>query len=263
MLYQALVGVWPGNTDARLVARMQAYAVKAAREGKEETNWTDPNETYEAALRAFVAGLLDPTISAGFLTSFGAFAARTTLLGALNSLSQLALKILSPGVPDFYQGTELWDLSLVDPDNRRPVDFSARRSFLAEGRLPWDKLASRWQDGRIKLAVTHALLALRQGLPELFRHGTYDPIEAAGQHADHVVAFARGGKKERVVVAVGRHFAPLTDGGRRWPSGWKATLSLPPGTYRNVFDSTPARHENDVSVATLFATCPISVMQRV
>ncbi|HEY3223216.1 MAG TPA: malto-oligosyltrehalose synthase, partial [Pseudolabrys sp.] len=260
MVYQALVGAWPDKTDAQLVARMQAYAVKAAREGKEETNWTDPNEAYEATLHAFVAGLLDPTISAGFLASFEAFAARTTLLGALNSLSQLALKSLLPGVPDFYQGTELWDLSLVDPDNRRPVDFSARRSFVAERRLPWDTLASRWQDGRIKLAVTHALLALRQGLPDLFRYGTYEPIEAAGPHAGHVVAFARAWKKERLVVVVGRHFAPLTDGGRLWPSGWEATLPLPPGKYRDIFEPASG-HRNEVSVANLFGNVPISVMQ--
>ena len=261
MLYQALVGAWPGKTNTELAARMQNYAVKAAREGKEETNWTDPNEAYEAALRTFVAGLLDPTISAGFLTSFEAFAARTTLLGALNSLSQLALKSLLPGVPDFYQGTELWDLSLVDPDNRRPVDFSARRSSLDGGRLPWDILVSRWQDGKIKLAVTHALLALRQGLPDLFRHGTYEPIEAAGPHAGHIVAFARATKKERLVVAVGRHFAPLTDGGRRWPSGWQATLPLPPGKYRDIFEPAEAGHRNEVCTSTLFANLPISVMQ--
>jgi len=261
MVYQALVGAWPGKTDAELVGRTQNYAVKAAREGKAETNWTDPNEAYEAALRAFVAGLLDPAISAGFLASFETFAARTTLLGALNSLSQLALKSLLPGVPDFYQGTELWDLSLVDPDNRQPVDFSARQSFLTEGRLPWDTLASRWQDGRIKLAVTHALLALRQGLPDLFRHGTYEPIEAAGPHAGHVVAFARAWKKQRLVVVVGRHFAPLTDGGRLWPSGWEATLPLPFGKYRDVFDPAAAGHRNEVSVATLFATLPVSAMQ--
>ena len=105
---------------------MQAYALKAAREEKQETSWTDPNETYETALAGFVARLLDPQISAGFLGSFKKFAERAALLGALNSLSQLALKVTLPGVPDFYQGTELWDLSLVDPDNRRKVDYAAR-----------------------------------------------------------------------------------------------------------------------------------------
>jgi (1->4)-alpha-D-glucan 1-alpha-D-glucosylmutase len=109
--------------------------------------------------------------------------------------------------------------------------------------------------------VTHALLALRQGLPDLFRYGTYEPIEAAGPHAGHVVAFARAWKKERLVVVVGRHFAPLTDGGRLWPSGWEATLPLPFGKYRDVFDPAAAGHRNEVSVATLFATLPVSAMQ--
>jgi len=109
--------------------------------------------------------------------------------------------------------------------------------------------------------VTHALLALRQDLPDLFRHGTYEPIEAAGPHAGHIVAFARATKKERLVVAVGRHFAPLTDGGRRWPSGWEATLPLPPGKYRDIFEPAAAGHRNEVCTSTLFANLPICVMQ--
>ncbi len=108
--------------------------------------------------------------------------------------------------------------------------------------------------------MTHALLALRQGLPDLFRYGTYEPIEAAGPHAGHVVAFARAWKKERLVVVVGRHFAPLTDGGRRWPLGWEATLPLPPGKYRDIFEPASG-HRDEVSVANLFGTVPISVVQ--
>src|SRR4029079_3151965 len=124
MIYQTLVGAWPGQITDSLMTRLQAYALKAAREGKEQTSWTNPNEAYETALAGFIAQLLDPKVSAGFLGSFEKFARRPALLGALNSLSQLVLKATLPGVPDFYQGTELWDLSLVDPDNRRPVDFS-------------------------------------------------------------------------------------------------------------------------------------------
>jgi (1->4)-alpha-D-glucan 1-alpha-D-glucosylmutase len=262
MLYQVLVGAWRGNTDAQLVARMQRYALKAAREGKEETDWTDPNEAYETALREFVAGVLDPKISAGFLGSFEEFAARTTLLGALNSLSQLVLKTMLPGAPDFYQGTELWDLSLVDPDNRRPVDFSEQRGFLAASHLSWDTLAAEWRDGRIKLAVTRELLRLRHSLSNLFRQGTYEPIEANGSHARHVIAFARTWKKDSLVVAVGRHFAPLTERGRRWPSVWEATLPLPPGNYVDIFGRSSVGHRNEVSVSSLFQTIPISVMRR-
>jgi (1->4)-alpha-D-glucan 1-alpha-D-glucosylmutase len=263
MLYQALIGAWPGKTDGSFVARMQGFALKAAREGKQETNWTDPNEAYEAALRAFVAGLLDPKVSAGFLTSFGDFAARTALLGALNALSQLALKIMLPGVPDFYQGTEFWDLSLVDPDNRRLVDFSARPDIFTASQPPWPALAAKWQDGGIKLAVMREMLRLRHRLPELFRQGTYEPVEAEGSHASHVIAFARVWKKDRLVIAVGRHFASLTDGGRHGPSVWDARLPLPPGKYREIFGPGSADHQYEVDVANLFHIIPISVMRRV
>ncbi|MBN8919666.1 MAG: malto-oligosyltrehalose synthase, partial [Rhizobiales bacterium] len=131
MLYQALVGAWAlGGPDETFVARMQAYAVKAAREGKQETSWTHPDEAYEAALTGFAEAILDPSQAPDFVGSFGGFIDRLALVGALNSLSQLTLKTMMPGVPDFYQGTELWDFSLVDPDNRRPVDFVTRGEML-------------------------------------------------------------------------------------------------------------------------------------
>ncbi len=262
MLYQALIGAWPEKRDGNFIDRMQAYALKAAREGKEETSWTNPNEVYEAALRDFVAKLLDPETSAAFLTSFGNFATRVTLLGAFNSLSQLALKILLPGVPDFYQGTEFWDLSLVDPDNRRPVDFRSRRDFLAEGRRDWTKLAAHWQDGRIKAALTLALLQVRHDAAEVFRNGTYEPLETAGDHAPHVIGFTRGRQSDRLVMAVGRHFAPMTDGGRHWASQWNATMRLPPGRYRDVLGALPDTHAGELSLSRSFQDIPISVLRR-
>ena len=131
MLYQTLLGVWPlDQRDDALLERMQAYAVKAAREGKQETSWLNPNEAYEAGLRTFIARILDRSVSVEFLSSLENLAQRVSLLGALNSLSQITLKATMPGVPDFYQGTEFWDLSLVDPDNRRPVDFAERAAVL-------------------------------------------------------------------------------------------------------------------------------------
>src|SRR3954447_8094735 len=133
MLYQALIGAWPlDGIDRGFVERMQSYALKAAREGKEQTSWLAPNEIYESGLKNFLARILDRTNSAAFLDSFAAIARRAALIGALNSLAQLALKAMMPGVPDFYQSTELWDFSLVDPDNRRSVDFAARNAALAE-----------------------------------------------------------------------------------------------------------------------------------
>src|SRR5262249_55986847 len=148
----------------------------------------------------------------------------------LNSLSQLTLKATMPGVPDFYQGTEFWDLSLVDPDNRRPVDFSARAAALDRlgAMSDWAALAATWPDARIKLALTRALIALRDEHVALFADGGCRPVEVKGRHRDHVVAFARTSGRDAIVVAVGRLFAPFTEGGRHWPAAkdWDAALAL-------------------------------------
>src|SRR5260370_17876341 len=162
IIYQALLGAWPtSGPDQSLVERMQAYAIKAAREGKEQTSWVDPEERYETGLTQFVRGILDRSRSDDFIKSFGEFAGRVTLMGALNSLVQVTLKATMPGVPDFYQGTEFWDLALVDPDNRRPVDFSARALQPLAKSASWRSLAKAWPDGRIKLALTARVLAVR------------------------------------------------------------------------------------------------------
>jgi (1->4)-alpha-D-glucan 1-alpha-D-glucosylmutase len=219
MLYQALIGAWPlAERDEPFLERMQAYALKAAREGKQETSWLNPHAAYEAGLRTFLERILDPELSAEFLGSLQSFTQRTSLLGALNSLSQITLKATMPGLPDFYQGTELWDFSLVDPDNRRPVDFAARAAALAGLETPdWTSLAQTWTDGRIKLAWTRHLLKLRAELADVFARGDYQPLEVIGPHRDHVIAFARRHGGDAAVVAVGKLLAPLTQGGRVWP----------------------------------------------
>jgi len=229
MIYQALVGSWPDTMDDTFPARMKAYALKAAREGKRETSWTAPNEDYEAALDAYVGALLDGTRSRPFLDSFGAFAKRTALLGALNGLSQLTLKTLGPGVPDFYQGTEFWDLSLVDPDNRRPVAFDDRRAAMDSSNEDYQALAADWHSGGIKLALTRKLLGIRRQHADLFRNGDYEGLDVSGPHAAHVIAFSRRWKRTRIVVALGRHFAALSDEGRRWPNGIDATVAVADG----------------------------------
>ncbi len=262
MIYQTLVGVWPGQITEDLVSRVQAYALKAAREGKQETSWTDPNESYETALAGFIARTMDPQVSAGFLRSFEKFAQRVALLGALNSLSQLAIKATLPGVPDFYQGTELWDLSLVDPDNRRPVDFSRRGELLQARESEWTDLASAWSDGRIKFELTRRLLKLRRELPDLFEAGDYQPLEAAGPHGGHVIAFSRGQKSRQAVVAVGRHFGPVTNGGRDWPRAWEATLNLPTGIYEQVLGLPGDVWTGTVAVSHLFACLPVNILLR-
>ncbi|HEY7302071.1 MAG TPA: malto-oligosyltrehalose synthase [Xanthobacteraceae bacterium] len=267
MLYQALLGAWPlEGPDDEFLQRMQAYAIKAAREAKEQTSWLDPNLRYEEGLMSFIEQLLDRDRSAHFLAAFEAFARRAALLGALNSLSQLTLKLTIPGVPDLYQGTEYWDLSLVDPDNRRPVDFAARTAALAAiGEAPdWRSLVEAWPDGRIKLALTRALLSLRQRFAELFTHSGYHAVEVIGPQREEVVAFARSSGRDAIIVAVGRLFARATEGGRRWPSGaaWNAALDLEGfAPVRSVLGAGAIFDGRQVAVRDLFDPIPIAVIE--
>ena len=265
MIYQALIGAWPLNgTDDDFVSRMQAYVVKAAREGKQQTSWMNPREDYEAALTRFVTDILDPAQSSGFISNFAAFARRAALIGALNSLSQLTLKATIPGVPDIYQGTEFWDLSLVDPDNRRPVDFAAReQATIALVAEPPSARVASWPDGHIKLALTLRLLALRRQYPDIFTDGRYEPLAVSGPDSDHAIAFARIHRREAIIVVAGRHFAQISDGGRHWPdfSTWNAVLDL--RGYRGVRtwlgqnqipSATP-------SIGSLLAARPVAILQ--
>ncbi|WP_462329903.1 malto-oligosyltrehalose synthase [Thiohalocapsa halophila] len=207
LFYQTLLGVWPlaattgddaaalpdDETLAALRERVAAYMLKAAREAKLHTAWTNADADYEAALTAFVEAALDPGRSSAFLADFAAFARPLSHLGLLNSLAMTLLRLTAPGVPDIYQGTELWDLSLVDPDNRRPVDFDRRGSLLEGLRTETQDRAPDWlaADGRAKLHLIHRVLALRGQDPTLFADGDYRPLEVSGPHAEHVCAFAR------------------------------------------------------------------------
>ncbi len=259
MLYQTLLGAWPLQEPAGpgFVERIQAYALKAAREGKEETSWLNPHEAYESGVNDFIARILDPEISREFLDSLDGLAPRIARLGTLNSLSQLTLKATLPGVPDFYQGTEFWDLSLVDPDNRRPVDFDARYAALSALQTPdWRDLAGSWPDGKLKLAWTRHLLELRNALPDVFARGEYHPLEVRGAHAKHVIAFVRRHGREAVIVATGRLFAPLTQAGREWPAldGLDATVDLAGYAAPGVAGST-------LPLAQAFQGLPVVVIR--
>ncbi|CCE03309.1 malto-oligosyltrehalose synthase [Bradyrhizobium sp. STM 3809] len=257
MLYQTLVGIWPAKGwDDSLPDRLQAYALKAAREGKEETSWLNPNEGYEKGLRSFIERILDRERSAEFLQSLETVARRVVLLGALNSLTQLTLKATMPGVPDFYQGTEFWDLSMVDPDNRRPVDFAAREQALRNSERPdWAELADHWPDGRIKLAWTRHLLELRNAMPSVFTDGSYQPLEVTGRHADHIIAFARRRGRDAVIVVAARTLAPFTDNGRVWPhaDAFDAEVHVPGYTAPNIQDGT-------LSVSSILTHLPAAVL---
>jgi (1->4)-alpha-D-glucan 1-alpha-D-glucosylmutase len=267
IVYQALLGAWPlAGVDADFIERMQAYAIKAAREGKQQTSWLAPDERYEAGLADFVQRVLDRERSATFIDGFDTFARRVALMGALNSLAQLVLKATIPGVPDFYQGSEFWDLSLVDPDNRRPVDFAARASALASiGEAPdWRALASTWPDGRVKLALMRELLALRQELADLFTHGSYRPLDVIGPHRREIIAFARLGERNAIVVVSGRLFGRATQEGRRWPpsQAWNASV-LAEGfsAMRNLLAAGKPLPGPRLPVADLFDVLPIALLQ--
>jgi (1->4)-alpha-D-glucan 1-alpha-D-glucosylmutase len=266
MLYQALLGAWPlEGIDKAFVERMQAYAIKAAREGKERTSWIAPDERYEAGLTAMVAALLDRGRSPDFLDGFDAFAKRVALIGALNGLTQVALKLTIPGVPDLYQGTEFWDLSLVDPDNRRPVDFRAREAALRslQPQPDWAALAQSWTDGRLKLALTHTLLALRRQWPQLFAGGDYRPLEVRGPDRDEIVAFARTHGDDALVLVIGRRFGRATDAGCAWPQGktWEASISLVGfRSMRGLLPTSDAIAGPEAPVADLFGAIPVAVL---
>ncbi len=217
LLYQILVGAWPIETE-----RVLTFMEKAAREAKVHTSWTQPDTDYEKAFLEFVKAVLDDR---EFRSDLEKFVSSLVEPGRINSLSQVLIKLTAPGVPDFYQGTELWDLSLVDPDNRRPVDFDLRRLLLSElGKLSPEEIMARMDDGLPKLWVIHKSLELRKRLPEVFLSGDYRPMKALGQKADHVVAFFRG---ENVGAVVPRLMLTM-DG--EWQDTW---LEIPEGQWHN------------------------------
>jgi len=267
MIYQALLGSWPmGERGQDFVERIKAYAVKAAREGKEQTSWLHPDDRYEEALCAFLDQLLDHRTSAAFIQSFDAFARRAALIGALKSLTQTVLKATLPGIPDFYQGTEFWDLSFVDPDNRRSVDFAARQSSMSEmaDHPDWGDLADRWPDGRIKLALIRRLLGFRQRLAPVFAHGDYRPLSIAGPHRDEVLAFARSKPPDAVIVVVARLMQRSSDGGRRWPKGdaWNVSVAVEGfWSLRNGLTDAKVNDLPALPLSELFAQIPVAVLQ--
>ena len=220
LFYQTVVGTWPfalrppgydGLTAFR--DRVAEYMLKAAREAKGHTSWAAPDEAYETALRQFVERTLNADYHRPFLDDVFAFVERIAPAGAINGLAQTLLKLTAPGFPDIYQGTERWDLSLVDPDNRRRVDFAALDADIDKDRALSERLAS-WRDGGIKQALIQSVLAARRDHPALFAAGTYVPLAATGRFAEHLFAFARIGGDDAAVVAVPRLIAGMASDAR-------------------------------------------------
>jgi (1->4)-alpha-D-glucan 1-alpha-D-glucosylmutase len=247
LLYQTLLGAWPpaapaGAGLAPFRDRVAAYMQKATKEAKVHTSWVNPNEEYDAAIAQFVSRLLPDTPDDAFLNDLLALERRVAFFGTFNSLAQVLLKLTCPGVPDLYQGTELWDFSLVDPDNRRPVDYGKRRELLAEleGQIERaghdltplvSELLANLPDGRIKLYLIYKTLNFRRAHEGIFAQGDYLPLEAAGCNRDHVCAFARLAGDELVVVIVPRLVVRLTSGVEQPPLGsdvWGKTRLLMP-----------------------------------
>jgi (1->4)-alpha-D-glucan 1-alpha-D-glucosylmutase len=284
LFYQAMVGVWPvapSDTGefAQLRDRVAAYMQKAIKEAKVHTSWVSPNEAYDRAVDEFVRQVLDPEVNGGFLNDFSQFHAPIATAGMVNSLAQTLFKMTAPGVPDFYQGTELWDLSLVDPDNRRPVDFARRKSLLGSvGQLDakscasaFRELLSQWQDGRVKLHLVHQVLNFRRQQRELFERGEYLALYADGKFREHVCAFARRLGSDWVISAAPRLMLRVVEPGAL-PLGavWEDyKLALPArsaSTWRNlltgeVVEASETRStRKELPLRTIFASFPVALL---
>ncbi|MCU0839387.1 MAG: malto-oligosyltrehalose synthase [Rhodospirillales bacterium] len=294
LFYQALLGAWPvamaagGEPDAGIIGglrqRMGEFMLKAVREAKVHSSWINQDLAYEHALTGFVDRVLDVRGRNPFIEAFATFAARVAAAGVINSLAQTALKLTAPGVPDVYQGCELWDLAFVDPDNRRPVDFERRTEMLRTLRHEWRSgadatwltaLLNDWPSGRIKLFTAWRLLGVRQAQPRLFEAGNYRQIEADGPRAENVCAFQRSVDGVSLLVLVPRLVAPWTHGGGEWPMGarvWGTTHIKVPrwdaaDNWRNVFSGEPLPRCEDadgdgnsrLSVAEALSAFPLGV----
>jgi (1->4)-alpha-D-glucan 1-alpha-D-glucosylmutase len=247
LLYQTLIGTWPvehsgvavNQVSSEYIERIQNYMAKALNEAKINTSWVQPNEAWLSAMRDFITKLLEPSDKNKFLALFRPVVEEVARLGAINSLTQTLLKLASPGVPDIYQGNEIWDFSLVDPDNRRPVDYKIRREMLDTlSKAEPQELMARWPDGRIKMFLTQRLLRFRREHADLFKYGSYVPLEVSGAFADCAVGFVRE-LAGRVIVVVGTRFAsrvgfpPLGD---KWQdTAVKLPEKLALGGARSIF----------------------------
>ena len=290
LLYQTLLGAWPlTRLDEQqydgFCARIQNYMNKAIREAKVHTSWINPDHEYEEAMRQFVAGVLSRSDAKDFLDDFLPFQRKIAQHGIYNSLAQLLIKITAPGVPDFYQGTEFWDLNLVDPDNRRPVDYGMRQTVLASLRSAGESTQSRQDllhdllthraDGRIKLWLTTEGLQYRQAHVGLFQQGEYVPLQVFGPKREHLFAFARIHGDQAVVVVVPRLLTGVIEDPTELPVGervWGDTRVTMPSwkersPYRNVLTGRQSVTVADegrqvVAAAEILVDCPVALMER-
>jgi (1->4)-alpha-D-glucan 1-alpha-D-glucosylmutase len=275
MLYEMLVGAWlPGVVGGDglmdLAERVAAWQQKALREAKRHTAWVAPDEAYESACRDFLFQIIDPTRASHLWEEIANFAARIGPAGAINGLTQTVLRMTTPGVPDLYQGTDLWDGSLVDPDNRRPIDYALRRDMLATRKAPIQLMAD-WQSGHIKQAVVSRILDLRKQLPTLFASGNYQPLSIEGPGANNLIAFVRHANDDAVItiatirsaVMLADHPLPIIPADR-----WADTRVLLPRNWtgrnaHSVLDDAIIANQGDhLKVGALLANLPVAIGRR-
>ncbi|QXI36802.1 malto-oligosyltrehalose synthase [Pseudomonas xantholysinigenes] len=274
LLWQTLLGSWPLELDLRdrqalgsYAQRIRQWQQKALREAKLRSSWTAPNERYEQVCAAYVDGLLLDARNQQLRQALHEAAGQLACPGALNALAQCLLRMTTPGVPDLYQGNEYWDFSLVDPDNRRPVDYAARRASLHEC-TSLNELLTHWRDGRVKQALVAQVLDCRQARAELFRRGAYLPLDVQGRHADKVLAFARLGESERAIVVVPRLASALL-GNAVTPlipaQNWDDTrlilpFALSPANCSGLFGDAAVSPSRELMLSTVLREFPVNVL---
>jgi (1->4)-alpha-D-glucan 1-alpha-D-glucosylmutase len=276
LIYQMLVGTFPFDQSEleSFRDRLKDYVIKAIREAKVHTAWLRPNPTYEDACTRFVELILDASDQNPFLQKFLPFQKQVGHYGIFNSLAQVLLKVASPGIPDFYQGTELWELSMVDPDNRRPVNFEQRKSYFQAIQqqmqtdilgLIADLLATK-EDGRIKLFLTIQALKARTQYVEVFNQGDYLPLEVKGELKDHIIAFARKFGDRTIVAIAPRFLTGLIKPGE-YPLGekiWANThLQLPanaPSSWKNVISEQPIQTNGVLQIGEALKHFPVALL---
>ncbi len=275
-LYQTLLAAFPFDEQEKseFIDRMKRYMIKAVREAKVHTAWLKPDEAYENGFASFIERILTPSEDNRFLTDFIPFQKKIAHYGVLNSLSQTILKLTCPGVPDFYQGSELWDLNLVDPDNRRPVNYELRKNYLAQMAEREEKDLSEFlrellmsaYDGRVKMYLIFRLLHMRREHKELFQTGTYLPLTTHGKHKNHVIAFARQSGSQWSVTVAPRFYASLIDehsiplGTQVWED---TTIEIPehaPDTWRRVLSNKVLKSNRKMNLSGVCEDFPVALL---
>jgi (1->4)-alpha-D-glucan 1-alpha-D-glucosylmutase len=283
LFYQTLIGTWPfypmdASAYANYVDRIEKYMIKAIKEAKLHTSWINPNEQYENGVRDFVRSTLNLDPKNSFIKDLKEFSLPIMRAGIFNSLMQLTLKMTVPGIPDFYQGSELWEFTLVDPDNRSPVDYSNRKYLLASLKELIQEdlnalvthLIDNAEDGRIKLFVTSQGLNFRRENAALFLEGSYIPLYAFGEKSSHLIAFSRAREEQSVIVMVGRFYSQLMDP-LTLPVGdevWKDTRLNPPeelwGHYQDVLTNAEYRIGSEgLAASSVFSKLPLAVLKKI